>query len=371
MGNKVGVITYWGIYNIGSYLQAFALQHVLKQIGYEPCIIQVQDKGMLAKMKSKSGLLLKLLLYPSYIPKFLELRRMGLRTISDVSSIAKRKFEENQRLVNVIQSSTEELRHFARTDEFVAFICGSDQIWNPLGFEFRGYKYLDFAPKNKRVAYAPSFGISYVPAYNTMQVKKGLNNMRSISVREKEGAMIVEQMIGKKPPVVLDPTLLLRKEDWERWETIINIPDDYMVCFFLSEPGADVLTEIERLGKRKKVVCFPKSYGIESRCDAQILSVGPLEFLYVIHHASVVCTDSFHGVALSSVYEKPIVVFKRSHKGEYNQFSRIENLLELTNNTKCVFGSDSYNGPSSSDNKRIQIEREESMEYLTKAIKNE
>ena len=371
MGNKIGVITYWGIYNIGSYLQAFALQQVLKHAGYEPCIIQVQDKGHIAKLKTKARLLLKLILHSSYIPKFFDLRKMGLRTISDVSLVAKQKFEKDQKLVSVIQSDAVNLRHIARTDEFVAFVCGSDQIWNPLGFEFRGYKYLDFAPKQKRVAYAPSFGISYIPKYNRREVINGLSGMRSISVREKEGARIIDQLIGKNVPVVLDPSLLLNKDEWGKWETIISIPDDYIVCFFLSEPGADVINEIERLSEGKKVICFPKSYGIENRCDALILPVGPFEFLYVIHHASIVCTDSFHGVALSSVYEKPIVVFRRSHKSEYNQFSRIENILELTDNTQCIFGSVNYKGPSEPDNKRMQSEKEKSMEYLLKAINNE
>ena len=371
MGNRIGVITYWRIYNIGSYLQAFALQQVLKRAGFNPCVIVVQDNSKLDRLKSKSKLLFKLLCHPLYLPSFLELRKMGRQTISDISSTAKLKFDKDEKLVDVVTTNSKHLRMIAKSDDYVAFICGSDQIWNPLGFELRDYKYLKFAPSNKRIAYAPSFGINYVPSYNIKQVTKGLKGMKSISVREMQGAQIIEQLIQLKVPVVLDPTFLLSKEEWQKWELAIDIPEEYVVCFFLSEPSKETLIEVERLGEGKSIVCFPKSYGLENNKNVICLPVGPLEFLYVIDHASVVCTDSFHGVALSTVYEKPVVVFRRTHKSEYNQFSRIENILRLTNNTASIFGEDGYIGPSVPDITKVEFEKEKSINYLIKAIKDE
>ena len=368
--NRIGVITYWGICNIGSYLQSFALQQVLKQNGYKPCIIQVQETGLFYSIRSKIKLLFKLVLHPTFIPTFLELRRMGLQTISDVPVETKGKFEKDQELVDTIEVDYGHLRKLANTNEFVAFICGSDQIWNPLGFVFRDYKYLGFAPKNKRVAYAPSFGVDYVPSYNRKQVINGLKGMRSISVREKQGATIVEQLLGIKVPVVLDPTLLLSRAEWEKWETDIKLPDNFVAFFFLSEPDEESIKEVKRLGEGKTILCFPKAYGLDGCENTISLSVGPLDFLRVINKASLVCTDSFHGVALSTIYEKPITVFRRTHKEKYNQFSRIENILELTNNNKCIFGSGDYNGPSFPDISRISDEKEKSISYLLNAIRS-
>ena len=370
MNNRVGVITYWGIYNIGSYLQAFALQQVLKQDGYNPCIIQLQS-SMLVRIKSRIKLLIKLALFPAHIHEFFELRRMGLHTIIDVPSETKIKFEKDQRLVETLKLDLARLRHLSRTEDFVVFICGSDQIWNPLGFDSRDYKYLSFAPKNKRIAYAPSFGINYVPSYNRRQVTNGLNGMKSISVREKQGAKLVEQLTGITVPVVLDPTLLLTKEEWQKWETDIILPDNYLVFFFLSQPNKETIEEVKRLGVGKKIVCFHKAYDLDGYDSAITMSIGPRDFLRVISRASVVCTDSFHGLAISTIYKKPIVVFRRTHKKEYDQFSRIENLLELTKNERCIYGSKGYVGPSVPDNTNIALEKEKSMSYLLKAIRGE
>lgn len=368
MRNRIGVVTYWGIYNFGSFLQAFALQQVLKDMGYKPCIIQVQEKGRMERIKSKTKLLIKLLCHPTYISNFLDLRRMGLRTISDVSAEAKMKFEADQKGVDVIRADYGELRNLARTVDFCAFICGSDQIWNPLGFEFRDYKYLGFAPRTKRIAYAPSFGINYIPSYNRRQVIKGLEGMSSVSVREKEGAQVIEKLIGEKVPVVLDPTLLLHKAEWSVFESKVDLPDEYVVCFFLSRPTDGVLEEVERQRSGKQIVCLPKSYDFSQLGNCTTISVGPREFLHVISKASVVFTDSFHGVAISTIYERPIVVFRRTHKAEYNQFSRIENLLELADNHKCVYGSGNYCGPSYSNNSKIEDARRYSLNYLKDAI---
>lgn len=370
MNNRVGVITYWGIYNIGSYLQAFALQQLLIKNGYNPCIIQIQSSNF-SKIKSKLKLLIKLIFNPLHINDFFELRRMGLRTINDVPSDTRIKFENDQKLVDTLKSDMSRLRRLSRNDEFIAFICGSDQIWNPLGFDSRDYKYLSFAPKHKRVAYAPSFGIDYVPSYNRKSVIKGLIGMRSISVRERQGAKLIEQLIGEKVQVVLDPTLLLTKEEWQKWESDISLPDDYVVFFFLSQPDDETIKEVKRLGVGKKIVCFHKAYALDGYDSAITMSIGPRDFLSVINKASVVCTDSFHAVAISTIYSKPLVVFRRTHKNTYNQFCRIENLLELTHNEQCIYGTDGYKGPSVSDNTNIDIEKEKSITYLMKAIKNE
>lgn len=365
---RIAVVTYWSIFNIGSYLQAYALQDVLKNMGFEPCVISWEQSSLLNRIKGKLGLLLKLALNPSSIPQFLELRRLGLSTISDVPQETKWKFLEDQKHVITLNITEAELKR--RQSEYYAFICGSDQIWNPLGFIQRGYKFLSFAPVEKRIAYAPSFGINYIPAYNYGFVKRGLKGMKAISVREKEGAEIVKTLIGKEVPVVLDPTFLLRKEEWIKVEKKMSLPEKYIVCFFLGNVSDENKEAIERLRFGRHIICFPKEGCLDGLSDVSYKSVGPLEFLNVIHNADCVFTDSFHGVALTINYERNLVVFKRSHNQKFNQFSRIENILELTDNLHCIYEpSMSVVRPLNTDYSRLNIARTESLCYLTNALK--
>ena len=93
--------------------------------------------------------------------------------------------------------------------EYDYFIIGSDQVWNPnlWGFSTNNSDFfLDFADKNKRIAYAASFGIKEIPKDKERFFKTSLENMQMISVREKEGKKIVKDLINKDVSVVLDPT---------------------------------------------------------------------------------------------------------------------------------------------------------------------
>lgn len=364
---RIAVVTYWSIFNIGSFLQAYALQYVLKNMGFEPYVISWKKGDILYRGKEKIALLLKLLIHPFSIPQFLELRRLGLSTISDVPQETKLKFLEDQQKVSVLNLTESDIKNVQ--SDFYAFICGSDQIWNPLGFIQRDYKYLKFAPVEKRIAYAPSFGVNYIPAYNYRFVKKSLKEMGSISIREKEGAEIIKTLIGRDAPVVLDPTLLLSKVDWIKVEKRISLPNNYVVCFFLGNVSEEHKEAIERLRNGRHIICFPKVGCLNGLADVSYKSVGPLEFLHVIHYADCVFTDSFHGAALTINYERDLVVFKRSHNQKFNQFSRIENILDLTDNRHCIYNPDMTEVRHlNTDFSKLKIARIDSMHYLTNAL---
>ena len=51
------------------------------------------------------------------------------------------------------------------------------------------------------------------------------------------------------------------------------------------------------------------------------------EFLYLIDHAELICTDSFHACVFSILFNKPFLIVER--KGMLNMKSRLDTLLEL------------------------------------------
>jgi hypothetical protein len=104
-------------------------------------------------------------------------------------------------------------------NHYDAFVAGSDQIWHPVWGEGLFDKYfLSFAAPGKRIAYAASFGVPHIPEERMKLFTEYLKGMDYISVREQSGARIVKQLIGKDVPVLVDPTLLLSRDEWQRIE---------------------------------------------------------------------------------------------------------------------------------------------------------
>jgi hypothetical protein len=105
---------------------------------------------------------------------------------------------------------------YENVPDYDVYCVGSDQVWNPNCYTSLNPYMLTFAPSGKRkISYASSFGVSEIPRQAVDQYKKGLSELSYISVREKTGCQIVSELTGKEGVLVLDPTLLLEKSDWD------------------------------------------------------------------------------------------------------------------------------------------------------------
>lgn len=215
-------------------------------------------------------------------------------------------------------------------------ILGSDQVWNPVNLG-KDYFTMNFVPDNvKKLTYAPSFGVRNIPRYQRKRTKKYLERIDFLSVRETTGAKIIKELTDRDAKVVVDPTLLLTHDIWEKEEREIEgLPCHYIFCYFLgnaqkSRKFANKLKEITGY----KIVHLPcmdefvqddKTFG-----DVLPVNVGPREFLYLIHNAAYVCTDSFHGTVFSIHFHKKFYSMSRtSVEGKTSTSNRIMELLEL------------------------------------------
>ena len=206
-------------------------------------------------------------------------------------------------------------------------VCGSDQIWSAAGANVEPLYYLRFVPDGKRVAYAPSFGTSHVPDYNKRIIKKYLSDFSRISVREPHGVQILESLTGRTAPVVLDPTFLLR---WEQWKTKRSEP--YLLLYFLNEPSEAVVKAIVRIQVQEKCRIYALPYrfdGYKGIKDIEYIPAGPKDFVNLIRNAKCVFTDSFHGTAFSINLSVPFWTFARNYgSGVAEQSSRITAILD-------------------------------------------
>ncbi len=204
-----------------------------------------------------------------------------------------------------------------------AYICGSDQIWNPYykkGYNDPGY-FLNFVPKGKkRIAYAPSFGCDDIPLEAQKNLKYYLDQFDAVSVREQEGADIIEKYADMKVPVVADPTFLLTREEWKSIAKIpANTPDKYILCyrFMKNEEMTECMNYLSKT-LHLPIITLPLSRVALSDPYKKQFEAGPEEFIGLIQNATLICTDSFHATAFSLIMNKPFYTFldKDAYKRE-------------------------------------------------------
>ena len=211
--------------------------------------------------------------------------------------------------------------------EYDYFIVGSDQVWNPNFWskkcDHANIRFLKFASKEKRIAYAASIAIPEIPKDKEQFFKDSLNEMKSISMREKAGADLVKKLTGRDVPVVVDPTILLTKEEWLKIEMIPEWykGEKYILTYFLGNPSS----VIENIANKNNW----EIYNLMDKNNFDLYTSRVENFIYLINHAQLVVTDSFHASVFSILMNTPFLVVNRQEIGMADMTSRIDTLMEL------------------------------------------
>ena len=329
--------------NYGAALQGYALSHTIDGMGYESKIVRYnggmpprsQDISLYRRFYCAGSRI-----YHRLLPTPAEHEARKLTKRYSVP-IARREHQfkafqaKNMRFYGENRVCWADLRECPPQADI--FLCGSDQIWNPY---FRGQHndlgyFLDFAPKGKpRIAYAPSFGCEALPAPAKVDFVDLIQKFSAVSVREQAGRDIIAREAGVDAPVVADPTLLLTSNEWEAIESPVDgLPEKYILCYRFSD-NDETRTQINSIAEQTDLPVFSLPLSIPSLRDKdeKIFNAGPAEFVWLIHHATLVCTDSFHATVFSLIFNIPFYVFLREDfSGEKaNMNSRIMNLLDMS-----------------------------------------
>ncbi|MDY4884216.1 MAG: polysaccharide pyruvyl transferase family protein [Anaerovibrio sp.] len=208
-------------------------------------------------------------------------------------------------------------------DEYDYFVTGSDQVWNPYFADLEKL-FIKFAPREKRIAYAASISCPEIPSKDLQGFIDGINGMKAISVREQAGAELIEQLTGRKVEVVADPTMLVAAEKWReiaRKPSWLKGDEEILTTYFLGKRPDEVINRLA-MEHRLKVVNILDEHVFEH------YAVAPEEWLWLIDHARLMYTDSFHGTVFSILFRRPFVVTERIGDGCVNKMtSRIDTLL--------------------------------------------
>lgn len=367
---KIGIITLNGYENYGNRLQNYALEEVLRSFNYDVKTIIIQE--CIQKEKNRTLNRIRSLGMKDLF------RSIKLRTINRTIYNSQKKRLEifkdfSSKYLNEVKytiSVKEQLNtyyDFAKDYEY--FIVGSDQVWNPNFIENENIYFLRFTRKNKRIAYAASFGISELPEKYRENYKNLLNGMEQISVREDAGADIVKDLTGLDVPVHVDPTLLLSKEQWLKITIRAkNKPRNrYLLTYFLGGISNRYVNQIQELAKMNNLAIV----NLGDIHEKDTYRTGPSQFLDYISDCSIFCTDSFHGVVFSILFEKPFIVYPR--EGSISMYSRINTLLDKfdLNNRKVEnmkIGEDVFNIDYSNIADIIEKEKNRAINYLKKVL---
>lgn len=388
---KVGIATMTGGANYGNALQNYAVQEVIRSLGYAPYTLQNHTKaGFFSAAKPPMPLYRKLA--PSYVKAYRQTRlneRYGCKNTRDCRGRGLRNakrlhpqyLEAKKRRREKFDAFRQEYLSFdpvpmdafrfpkEHLNEFYAFVCGSDQVWNPYYYTNSMIEFLQFAPRHKRIAFAPSFGISQIPESRTYDYTQWLQEMDHLSVREQAGADIIQSLCGKEAKVLLDPTFGLTKEQWLQFgKKPANAPaGDYVFCYFLGDAVNKYCRWIEGYAKKR-------GYQVVELFDIHSLDyydIDPCEFVWLLSNAKAVFTDSFHGAAFSVNLQKPFVAFDRQEGGA-SMSSRIRTLLKKTGLEERTFPLPSEDAVETLDFsaaiQSVEEGRRAMFDYLGKAL---
>lgn len=363
---KVGIITFHNVPNYGAFLQAYALQTTLSSLNYDSVIINYINPDITNRYM------------PIDVTNFLTLIKSFFKIFIKPQRVIKYYIFQEQInkymvLTDKIKSRNDVVNEFRKFD---VLITGSDQVWNSdITNGLSDLYTLNINDKNiKKISYAASVG-KKISENQSCLFEKKLANLNHISVREKTTKQELSKIIKEKEIFeVIDPTLLLRKAEWDLIISNIessNFNNKYILIYELSpnDEFKKIVNNIQ-LETGLPIYCLSTNRNAYKNCKYKDLST-PFEFVNYIKNAEYVITTSFHATVFSIIFNKKFFVVPHKTTG-----SRVTDLLKkLDISSRAVSSLEKFkmlnfdeNIDYKNVNKILEKEREKSINWLIDAI---
>lgn len=371
---KIAIMTQPLGKNYGGIMQAFALQKVLRDMGHEVVTIDYNSKkpSLLYKQARTAYRIVNKVMGKRKAPINLE-SKMGYLT----------KYNQDFIDAYIVQSKyiddSKNLKKYFKKNNYDVVIVGSDQTWRPQYSPNIYDFYLDFLKENKkvkRIAYASSFGVDDWE-YSAEETKKCANLATlfdAISVREQSGIELCKKHLGVDSECVLDPTMLLDREDY-----LNLIGDRYKkgksegVYTYFLDSNEDKVIAAQYVAEKLNT----NTYICQAKCSLGDLNSNNLndykmpavlDWLASFANADFVLTDSFHGMVFSIIFEKPFLVIVNKERGAArfeSLSSKIGGLDHLIYDlTKIDEIKDHVNNMSILDKESLTILKKRSLDFI-------
>lgn len=370
---KIGILTLPLHTNYGGILQAYALQTVLERMGHKVVVIDTPNVKSMPSFLAMGKRIAKRAL-GKRVEIFLERRHnREYPIISQYTQPFIDKYIHRKEISSL---------HELRKENFDTIVVGSDQVWRPLYFtslfktNIRN-AYLAFAGEwnIKRIAYAASFGTDnweYTPE-QTKTCGELLKLFDAVSVREESGVQLCKEHFGVEAQHVLDPTMLLDKEDYMHLIEAAGTPKSKGTLLnYILDETPEKRTLMEQIAKNKRLIPFRVNSKVEDRTAPLEERIQPPveQWLRGFYDAEFVVTDSFHACVFSILFNKSFVVIGNKERG----MARFSSLLKLFNiESRIIVNFDDFRSLSDTDFSvgDFQEIQKQSYYFLSKFFANE
>lgn len=305
---RIGILTFHTADNYGAVLQSYALCSYLRKKNHEAYIVDYKPKYLLRTtylFPSISALLRSpVRSCKTIIKTLLDLRNQL------VYHNRFAKFRDEQLFLMSLNNKDD-------LSEFNIVIVGSDQVWNvntTNGYDY--YFWGDFKSKETRlISYAASAGKYLFTKEDFGILEHKLKNFNAVSVREHELKMQIGQYYDKHIYEVLDPTFLLDKNDYSRFNKNAIEKEPYILVYeVVHDPNTERIAK--HISKQLNVNIIKVGSKSKDKIIKSITNAGPAEFVNLINYSTCVVTTSFHGTAFSIILNKPFYTVKVGNKSD-------------------------------------------------------
>lgn len=369
---KIGIITFHASNNCGSMLQSYALQQTLNKMEYKNEIIDFSNEAqqhMYALLRRPQNFHDVL-----YNAATLAYYKLFKRHFNDYKSFIK----EFLTLGYKSYSYNKELEEL--NSVYDVFITGSDQVWNPSCPDADDAYYLNFVEGKKKIAYAPSFGATSIvdKVENSQKYKKYIDDFDAVSIRENNGAKWIKELTGREVPVLVDPTLLLSKDEYEALAEGVEIPQEKYIFYYAFKYSDEVNKVVKTISEEydmpvyildaKNWVKKAKQYGFKVTKGS-----GPKTFIKFLFGAELVLTTSFHGTVFSIIGNKKFWFIDSSmHNADDDRAQTLLDMFGLTCRMKTgdkILEDDIMKPVDYTDvDKKMKDRKEQACDFLKKAL---
>ncbi len=337
---RIGIVTVYNSYNCGSFLQAYALYRFLSEKGHEVFFVERQTY---------------------------KTNKLWYRFLRSIKNLVKGNIHEAKTIIQLYFLFKKIIRFFPiieDTNSLDLIITGSDTVWNldDAYFYSNWKRYWGYDVKNKKITYAVSAGTTPKEEFlKKPEFKECINEFAGISVRDSHTYEIAKMLLedGRKPEMVVDPTMLVPRENYQDIEKKCN-ERNFILVYYFGNMLKELAKEIKAFAEKEnmKIITFGKDIPFE-----------PGLMLGYYRAADYVITNTFHGNIFSILYNKRFVSFgKEKKKVELllQDFELGERLLDVGDNLEeTLYRGIDYNRT----NEIIRQKRRDSVKYLERFLK--
>ncbi len=368
---KVGIITHWNVPNYGTFFQAYSLRNTISVLFPEA---QVELVDYIKPIHIR-------MYYSFEVHELFHLWIINPRFYLDIIhrlhnyKVIKGRRYFKEYYDNYIAHSNKNSEMSIEKEDYDVIVLGSDILWD-YSVGFFGKDPVMFGlntTRNNKISYAASFGRVKRNYEHPQYVIDGVKQLNHISVRDENSALIVEDITGKKPEVVLDPVFL-----WDfRCDDNISEPcntENYMVVYGTDFSETQIM-DAKRYSKDNglRIISIEGDKGCNSWADdeCEIKEMTPFQWAGYLKNSDVVMTCTYHGLIFSLIYNKKLFFNATS-------FMRVkaESMLNRYGLQSVLLRNKSFTEQVNSDwdkiynsfNIAIQEDRYESIGYLNRAL---